>query len=385
MARKEQARKFLPPWPATALCVLLGMVLGRLVLPYPKFEVPDFSTLRRAAPTAPDYRAVLASDEALPESVANNLRLTHDECDAGFPLLWGEVTRTRDQFVRRGSVVGITLKDLQESEVYDGTRVAIVDNRMYVKRFHAESASRNQAVLASLYEAVSTAPEPMPDVEFWFRGTDNLVEGAHFGLNKEANEKVWLLPDFGFWSFWRGALLSKFREELYNLVQGYEWNDIDHLDWGTLNNRIEMEDHCKHRYLASIEGNSAYSGRLKYILQCRSVVVSHKMKWIQHFHPALDADSNSPDQNFVELQSSGWAELPVVMEDIIRDPVKSQRIADNAVRTMRGRYLTPASVTCYWRRVLAEYASLQQFVPTAGDGVDFQSFAMTFEVHWKPH
>ena len=67
------------------------------------------------------------------------------------------------------------------------------------------------------------------------------------------------------------------------------------------------------------------------------------------------------------------------MEDIIRDPVKSQRIADNAVRTMRGRYLTPASVTCYWRRVLAEYASLQQFVPTVGDGVDFQSFAMTFE------
>ena len=177
MARKEQARKFLPPWPATAVCVLVGMILGRLLLPYPTLITPDFSNLRRAAPTAPDYRAVLASDEALPESVANNLRLTHDECDAGFPLLWGEVTRTRDQFVRRGSVVGITLKDLQESEVYDGTRVrvsgisareeaadalmqvAIIDNRMYVKRFHAESASRNQAVLASLYEAVSTAPE----------------------------------------------------------------------------------------------------------------------------------------------------------------------------------------------------------------------------------
>ena len=60
--------------------------------------------------------------------------------------------------------------------------------------------------------------------------------------------------------FWRGAMLSKFREELYNLVQGYEWNDIDHLDWGTLNNRVEMEDHCKHRYLASIEGNSACTG-----------------------------------------------------------------------------------------------------------------------------
>ena len=30
-------------------------------------------------------------------------------------------------------------------------------------------------------------------------------------------------------------------------------------------------------------------------------------------------------------------QLPGVMEEVIRDPVKSQRIADNAVRMMRGR------------------------------------------------
>lgn len=120
MAREKQPRK--SQWPLVA-AVLGGIVLGRLLLPYPVLVTPDFSTLRRSAPTAPDYRAVLASDEALPELVANNLRLTHDECDAGFPLLWGEVTKTRDQFVRRGSVVGVTLKDLQEADVYDGTRV----------------------------------------------------------------------------------------------------------------------------------------------------------------------------------------------------------------------------------------------------------------------
>ena len=73
----------------------------------------------------------------------------------------------------------------------------------------------------------------------------------------------------------------------------------------------------------------ADSGRLKYLLQvreavgvvshtprltlncsqCRSVVVSHKMKWLQHFHTALDADPNSPDQNIVELQGPGWGEV----------------------------------------------------------------------------
>lgn len=36
----------------------------------------------------------------------------------------------------------------------------------------------------------------------------------------------------------------------------------------------------------------------------------------------------------------------------------------------------PYFVRCYWRRVLAEYASLQQFKPTIGDGVDYQSFDM---------
>ncbi|KAK4705582.1 hypothetical protein P7C70_g620, partial [Phenoliferia sp. Uapishka_3] len=297
---QAKARKLLPipPWPSTVACVLVGMILSRILFPSPTFVAPDYSELRKAAPTLPDHSAVLSSSEALPELVANNLRLTHEECDAGFPLLWGEVTKTKSQFRR------ITLKDVQAADEYDGTRVAIIDNRLYVKRFHAESASRNQAVLASLYEAVSTAPE-----------------------NKEAHEKVWLLPDFGFWSwaeprvngwndyrrramavdaktpwskkfgklFWRGAFLSQSRKELKELVKDYEWSDIEHLDWGTLDGRIEMEDHCKHRYLASIEGNSAFA-------------VSHKMKWVQHFHPALDADPNSPDQNIVELQTKGWSE-----------------------------------------------------------------------------
>lgn len=45
------------------------------------------------------------------------------------------------------------------------------------------------------------------------------------------------------------------------------------------------------------------------IQKCRSVTVSHKMKWIQHFHPALDTLPNSPTQNMVELQTKGWDEV----------------------------------------------------------------------------
>lgn len=40
-----------------------------------------------------------------------------------------------------------------------------------------------------------------------------------------------------------GELASKFR-----------WGDVKDLNWGNLDGRIEMEDHCKHKYLLSIEG-----------------------------------------------------------------------------------------------------------------------------------
>ncbi|KAM0755593.1 hypothetical protein T439DRAFT_320292 [Meredithblackwellia eburnea MCA 4105] len=416
--KKEQISKLIPPWQTAAICIALGVILGRIFIPTPPPTFQDYSALRKAAPTIPDYHAVLSGTGALPESVANNLRLTDQECEIGFPLLWPPVRATRDQFRDRGGgIKGITLEDLDEAEEYEGTRVAIIDNRMYVKRFHAESKTRNEAVLASLFEAVATAPEPMPDVEFWFRGTDNLPEGPHFGLNKKEGDVVWLLPDFGFWSwaepkvkgwndyrrramaidaaypwskkfgklFWRGAFLSEFRKKLKALVAGFEWNDIKELDWSTLDGRIEMEDHCKHRYLAAIEGVAAYSGRLKYTLACRSVTVSHKLKWIQHFHYALDSDDHSPNQNIVELKSDGWDDLPAAMDSLLRDQKRAQKIASNALRTMRDRYLTPASVACYWRRVLAEYASLQQFQPTIGDGVDYPSFLMVGKVDWRPN
>jgi len=98
------------------------------------------------------------------------------------------------------------------------------------------------------------------------------------------------------------------------------------------------------------------------------------MEFTQHFHDALTF--SGPDQNMVQLPPGGWDGLPEQMEDLLKDDQLAQRIADNAVRTLRSRYLTPAATTCYWRRALAEYASIQQFIPTIGKGVDYESFAM---------
>ncbi|KAK4055283.1 hypothetical protein OIV83_000566 [Microbotryomycetes sp. JL201] len=362
--------------------------------------------------------SILNSTDALPEGLARNLRLSYAECDAGFPLLWPELEKTREHFYRSG----VTLKEIEQgSEKEDASRVAIVNGQLYIKRFKGEWTKRSQAILASLHQALMTAPEPIPDVEFWFRGTDNIPPGPHFGLNREdgkQSEQTWLMPDFGFWSwpeprvlgwqdarrrakaidarttwaekadklFWRGAYLAKIREELRDVAAGHDYSDIGEINWGAgAQGRIAMDDHCKYRYLASAEGNSAYSGRLKYLALCHSVVISHKMQWTQHFHNALNSDPASPNQNIVILKDKGWKDLPQVMDELISDQARAQQIADNAVRTLRDRYLTPASVTCYWRRLLAEYATTMRFKASIGDGVDYESFMLVNEVHWEPH
>lgn len=77
---------------------------------------------------------------------------------------------------------------------------------------------------------------------------------------------------------------------------------------------------------------------MKYLLNCASVIVTHHLHWTQHFHPALDSDPTSPNQNIVVLPGEGWAELPAMMETLLKDDKKARRIAENAQRTLAGRY-----------------------------------------------
>lgn len=122
-----------------------------------------------------------------------------------------------------------------------------------------------------------------------------------------------------------------------------------------------------------------FSSRTKYILSCHSVVVSHPLVFTQHFHAALDSNSSSTSQNFVELKGPLFNGLEETMAELWlsdgdRNPdskyriesfegakkkkewkelkVKegtwnqewqwlgrngAERIADNAVRTLRDR------------------------------------------------
>jgi hypothetical protein len=70
------------------------------------------------------------------------------------------------------------------------------------------------------------------------------------------------------------------RNKLLKFTKDKAWADVKALDWhggqSMVNDLKNMPEHCHHKYLAHTEGNS-YSGRLKYLQSCRSIVVTHKM------------------------------------------------------------------------------------------------------------
>lgn len=99
----------------------------------------------------------------------------------------------------------------------------------------------------------------------------------------------------------------------------------------------------------------SYSASLKYRQACRSVVVAHKMQWIQHHHYLL-VDSG-PHQNYVEVERD-FSDLPRKIEALIAQPELAERIANNSVSTFRDRYLSQAAEACYWRELWRNWGSI---------------------------
>ncbi|KEF50895.1 uncharacterized protein A1O9_13055, partial [Exophiala aquamarina CBS 119918] len=159
------------------------------------------------------------------------------------------------------------------------------------------------------------------------------------GYAGRAEDKdIWLIPDFGYWSSpetkvgsmcavqmkaalaeqvdgwpWqgkvkkilrRGATMGlELREKFLEVTRDEPWADVKALNWKDKDSMAtdlkSMPEHCQYKYLAPTEGNS-YSGRLKYLQSCKSVVVAHKMSWIQHHHPLMQ--TSGAQQDFVEVE-----------------------------------------------------------------------------------
>lgn len=245
-------------------------------------------------------------------------------------------------------------------------------------------------------------------------------------IDDEATAGTWLMPDFGFiaWPEAGAGLYEDFIDLAAEVEKEYTWKkkydklfwrgwagnypnrrdmisrtslkeDPDRLSWSNVHETtfhndvgdfypiVTLPNHCQHKYLIHTEGNS-YSGRSKYLFSCKSITIAHPMEWTQHFHPALNANTSSPNQNYVQLPGpyfdrveeaakalqkadSTWSSSKDAHEFIGKQ--SPQQIGDNVIRIMRDRYLTPAATMCYLRAALREYAASLDVSSWERDGI----------------
>jgi len=375
-----------------------------------------------------------------------NYGLTESKCEAAFPDLYKEVDRAVEY---RGRVGNVTIEELNVGWRGDGiVRVMIHDNQLYIIDPHnvrdSNHRPRSIATLNALNRAITAANEPLPDVEFTLTDHDSALidpDGNHTTLAYSRlahQESLWLMPDFGFWAWpdvglrsytelqalldededefldkvpklvWRGAMgVGTGHDARAGLVEhskGQMWSDVQTLDWSNKtdidNKLLSMEDHCGYMFTAQTEGNT-YSGRLKYLLNCNNILLSHRLDWIEHFHHLLQ--SSGTDQNYIKLKRD-FRDLPKTMKSLLKPAnlLEAEAIANNARRTFRERYLTPAAEACYWRALIRGWASVQGFIPQVWEeheveddwhggkrlkkkmrGAPFESYAIMEQVQWS--
>ncbi|KAJ6136724.1 hypothetical protein N7497_012428 [Penicillium chrysogenum] len=332
-----------------------------------------------------------------------NLGLSQNQCQAAFPGLSQDIQRGVEYWKSRGR---ISREDLSTVPFKDGMARAIISNGdLYVGSIHrALSASSNRT--------------SHPTIEFIFSIEDRVddvdaVSHPVWVLSRKASEEsVILMPDFGYWSWdksnigpygqvvqsvmaaesnlkfadkeqklvWRGKLsfAPKLRRALLDIARGKPWSDVKELDWSKKANFLSMEDHCRYMFIGHVEGR-AYSASLKYRQACRSVVVAHQLQYIQHHHYLLV--SSGPEQNYVEVERD-FSDLPKRMDELLKNPAKAERIANNSVETFRERYLTPAAEACYWRALWEGWAEVSANVtrdverPPVDGGLRYESFVL---------
>ena len=380
---------------------------------------------------------------------AENYGLSDHQCETAFPKLFVEIDKS---VARRGT--NITFHDIDSQKQLNGMVRAMVYNGQVCRFFspvsdkcahtlqqlliiHAEGLegfkSRGHATLHALNRALTSSPNRklLPNIEFVlliedFSG-ENVPRWVYSKRDVEADNNVWLMPDFGYWSWpetgvssytkfrrramaidegiredgdrigrinfqdkrkvlvWRGALRpNPLRQKLYDLAKGKKWADVQYINWDDKedkkNKLLRMEEYCKYAFLAHVEGRS-YSGRMKYLQNCRGVLVSHKLDWIEAHHGALV--SGGPEQNYVEIRRD-WSNLEDEIMHLIEHPQLAEQIAENSVKTFRDQYLTPAAEACYWRMLIKGWGKVSfepQFYKDAKKtiwrGVPFESFVLT--------
>ena len=358
----------------------------------------------------------------------DNYGLSDSQCSAAFPKLYSDV----DEMVSRRENNHISRTDFDSVEgdhVQKSIRAMIHNGELYIVSDDGLAAlqSRGFATLHAINRALLTYPDraQLPNCEFRvyvgdFAGQGGDTLWVYTKPVESDTENLWLMPDFGMYDWpeamigsytksrrdmraveeevpweqktrklvWRGIIMPNYqsRQDFLRVAQNRSWADVAAESISEPDGHmISMADFCRWMFVADVKGNS-WSGGSKYKHNCHSVFVSQRLAWREIYTGAM-VDSG-PGQNWVSVRDD-WSNLDETLQDLIADPVKAKTIADNSVRTLRDRYLTPAAEACYWRRLIQGYASVS-FEPDFYEkdnktwrGTPFSSVALMGTVRWK--
>ncbi|OJK00121.1 hypothetical protein ASPACDRAFT_51941 [Aspergillus aculeatus ATCC 16872] len=305
------------------------------------------------------------------------------QCMAAFPGLFEDILRAGTFWRKHG---GLDVEHLEYIPLKHGmARAFIHRGELYVVNALSRGEDHRRkilAVLSAIHRALITNPAraSQQDLEFVFSVEDKVTDVTTedqpiWAFARSAGEEaVWLMPDSGYWAWenvqnsigpydqkkrqlvWRRkpSFAPKLRRALMDAARGQPWGNVKHVDWNQRTNVMSLEDHCRYMFIAHVEGRS-YSASLKYRQACNSVVVAHKLQYIQHHHYLLI--SEGPSQNYIEVDRS-FNDLAAKLEPLLDDPSRAERIASNSVQTFRDRYLTKAAEACYWRMLFEGYSDV---------------------------
>ncbi|KAK5173846.1 uncharacterized protein LTR77_002527 [Saxophila tyrrhenica] len=400
-----------------ASAFLFAVVLLQFYLIISETGVPKAPSFTHSRPSddKPKHKAPVKEEEKFsPDEWTydsardhQNIGLTSAQCDQAFPDLYYEIDRAAA--VWREQKHTISRKDISIDWRKDAAFQAMTyDNQLRIirtKNTWQQKGYKRRAlyVLAQLNRALlgaAAAGETMPNIEFSVVVDDmSLIPGAKndthsiwaFTRRKasKAEDRLWIVPDFNFYAapprassfieqqrrsavhdayvmdkipkaIWRGAKWTNeyVRGHLLDVSKGKDWADIEEVDWKTPNNTMTMDDMCRYMFTVHTEGRS-WSGRLKFLLNCDSVLVAHKLDWTAEFYHLLKP--SGPDQNYIAVNRE-FSDLEEKINYYLENPQEAQRIADNAAATFRARYISPAAESCYWRRLIQTYSEVS-FAP----------------------
>lgn len=227
----------------------------------------------------------------------NNYGLDEAQCASAFPGQYEDIERAVKVRKRWGKV---TEADLSSFDLTKGmVRGLIYDRELYIiETYLVDNVNRQKALasLSAMYRAIRAAPftVDIPNIEFVFSVEDLPAQPTKpmWSLARRVQDhNLWLIPDFGFWSWdmpalgtldevaieavqreavepwdqkmeklvWRGKITfaPKLRRALLDAAKGKPWSDVGQLKWTDPNFKEQFlgpVDQCNYMFIAHAEG-----------------------------------------------------------------------------------------------------------------------------------